>query len=225
MYHIQYVDVYNRGVRLAASQNKHQLRTQATRRKLLKSASRIFARDGFEAARIEEIARDSGHTRGAFYANFGSKEDLFFALLEQQAHEHFNNIHQLFERYSNAEERLAALREYYVRLTADRQSVMLMLEFKLFAVRHGRLRAKLAGTHRQIRSSIMKVDAIKSRLPARVQLRADADEVRRVALEAALNGLVLEHAYDSKRISEDQVASILRRIFDLLMQPEPSHAG
>ncbi len=204
---------------MAASQNKHQLRTQATRGKLLKSARRIFARDGFEAARIEEIARDAGHTRGAFYASFDTKEDLFFALLEQQAREHFNKIYQLLERYSNPEERLVALREYYVRLTADRQWVMLMLEFKLFAVRHSRFRAKLAATHRGIRSSTMKIDAIKSRLPARIQLRADADEVRRVALEATLNGLVLEHAYDAKRISEDQVASILRRIFDLLMQP------
>lgn len=212
-------------MRPAASQNKHQLRTQATRQKLLKSARRIFARDGFEAARIEEIARDAGHTRGAFYANFGSKEDLFFALLEQQAREYFNRVYQLLERYSNPEERLLALREYYVRLTADRQWVMLMLEFKLFAVRHSRLRAKLAGTHREIRSSIMKIDAIKSRLPARIQLRAEADEVRRVALEATLNGLVLEHAYDSKRISDDQVASILRRVFDLLMQPDLSHAG
>ncbi len=212
-------------MRSAASENKHQLRTQATRRKLLKSARRIFARDGFEAARIEEIARDAGHTRGAFYANFPSKEDLFFALLEQQAREYFNAIYKLLEPCPNPEERLVALREFYVRLTADRQWVMLMLEFKLFAVRHGRLRAKLAATHRGIRSSVVKVDTIKSRLPARVQLRADADEVRRVALEATLNGLVLEHAYDSKRISEDQVASILRRVFDLLMQPELSYAG
>ena len=58
-------------------------RTEATRRKLLEAAEQIFARDGYEAARLEDIAAPAGYTRGAFYANFESKEDIFFALLEQ----------------------------------------------------------------------------------------------------------------------------------------------
>ena len=50
----------------------------------MQSAEKIFARDGFEAAKLEEIAADAGYTRGAFYANFDSKEDLFLALLEKE---------------------------------------------------------------------------------------------------------------------------------------------
>lgn len=201
--------------------NKHQQRSAATRRKFLKSARRIFARDGFEAARIEDIAADAGHTRGAFYANFQSKEQLFFALLEQQVNEHMGNVQRLLACCNSAEERLQALREYYVKRIGDRQWVMLMLEFKLFALRHRRLRPKLAATHRRIRLAA-KTQAIAELLPARVQLRADSDEARRATLEALLNGLVLEHAYDSKRISEVQVASILRRIFDFLMTDDLS---
>src|SRR5260221_13177568 len=58
-------------------------RTAPTRRKLLAAAETIFARDGFEAARLEDIAAGAGYTRGAFYANYGGKEEIFFALLEQ----------------------------------------------------------------------------------------------------------------------------------------------
>src|SRR5579862_4390803 len=65
--------------------NKHQQRTAATRRGLLDAARRIFARDGFEACRIEDIAAAAGHTRGAFYAHFSAKEDLFFAIFEREA--------------------------------------------------------------------------------------------------------------------------------------------
>lgn len=221
MYHISYGNVYNASWQMFATviQNKHQQRSEATRRKLLKSARRIFARDGFEAARIEDIAADAGHTRGAFYANFQNKEQLFFALLEQQVSEHMGNIERLLAYCGSAEERLEALREYYVKRIGDRQWVMLMLEFKLFALRHGRLRARLAATHRRIRSAV-KTQAIAELLPARLQLRADSDEARRATLEAALNGLVLEHAYDPNRISEAQVISILRRIFDLLMEDD-----
>ena len=55
-------------------QNKHQRRTEETRRKLLAAGLRVFARDGFEASRLEDIAAEAGHTRGAFYANFATKE-------------------------------------------------------------------------------------------------------------------------------------------------------
>lgn len=207
----------------AARQNKHQQRTEATRRKLLKSARRIFARDGFEAARIEDIAADAGHTRGAFYANFDSKEALFFALLEQLMKERLAHLERLMGCCPDPEARLAKLREYYMDRIADRQWVMLMLEFKLFAVRHARLRAKLAETLRQIRSSAH-IEVIQRYLPARLQLSPGSNEVRRAALEAAMNGLVLEHAYDPKRISEGQAVSMLGRIFDLLLEPESSSA-
>ncbi|MGA8025585.1 MAG: TetR family transcriptional regulator [Bryobacteraceae bacterium] len=202
----------------AGYRNKHQQRTEETRRKLLKSARRIFARDGFEAARIEDIAADARHTRGAFYANFKNKADLLFALVDQQAREHIRNIRELMESCSDPEQRLEALREYYVARIADRQWVMLMLEFKLFALRHGRLRAKLAEAHRRIRASV-KIDLLGDLLPARLDRRPESNELRRTALEAALHGLVLEHVYDPKRISDDQVVAILRRIFDMLMEP------
>jgi hypothetical protein len=110
------------------------------------------------------------------------------------------------------------MRDYYVARVADRQWVMLMLEFKLFAVRHRNMRAKLAQTHRRIRSSL-NMDFIPGLLPARLQSASEYEELR-TALEATLSGLVLENAYDPKRISEDQVVSVLRRVFDMLMQSE-----
>ena len=116
------------------------------------------------------------------------------------------------------EERVESMGDYYVARVADRQWVMLMLEFKLFAVRHRHMRAKLAQTHRRIRSSL-NLDVIPGVLPARLQSASEYEELR-TALEATLSGLVLENAYDPKRISEDQVVSVLRRVFDILTQSE-----
>ncbi len=199
-------------------ENKHQQRTEATRARLLKAAQRVFARDGFEASRIEDIAREAGHTRGAFYANFESKEELFFALLEREGAKHFAELQKILECCANPEERLEVLREYYVKRIADPQWMRLSLEFKLFALRHGRLRAKLARAHRRARGPV-KTESIMNLLPGRVQASSDSDEARRAALEATLGGLWLEHAYDPKRISEDQAIALLRRVFDTVMQP------
>jgi AcrR family transcriptional regulator len=196
--------------------SKHQQRTEATRRALLDAARRIFARDGFEASRIEDIAEATGHTRGAFYAHFNSKEDLFFALFEQEAGDRFRDLRSVMERCPDTAARLRALRKFYVARVSDRQWVMLALEFKLFALRHPKLRARLARTHRRIRESL-KLEIISKLIPELMKERRELREVRRVALEAVLNGLVLEHAYDPETISQAQATAVLGRMFDVLM--------
>ncbi len=202
-----------------ARPNKHQQRTEATRLALLGSARRIFARDGFEAARIEDIAAETGHTRGAFYGHFSTKQDLFFALLEDEANRRVQQIRAAMECREDAEERREALRNYYVNRISDRQWVILMLEFKLFALRHPRLRAQLARTHQRIRSSL-KLEIIDQLLPQRLHRSRESEKLRKVALEVILNGLVLEHAYDPQRISEAQAVALLQRLFDVLIEPE-----
>src|SRR3954467_14546964 len=113
------------------SPNKHQLRTEQTRRKLLNAAEKVFAKVGFEVARLEDIAKEAGHTRGAFYAHFSRKEDLFFALLEQKAYQHLRTIQAITDEFPEGEGRIRKFRDYYSSLAANRNWSMLMLEFKL----------------------------------------------------------------------------------------------
>jgi len=193
------------------SRNKHQQRTEATRQALLDAARRIFARDGFEAARIEEVAAATGHTRGAFYAHFRTKEDLFFALLEQEAERRVAQIRAVLARCQTAADRFAALREFFVSRISDRRWAMLMVEFKLFAVRHPDLRPGLAATHRRIRASL-KIEGIGE----------ICDEVQKAALEALLAGFTLEHAYDPLRLPRRQAIAILGALFDAILS---KHVG
>lgn len=197
--------------------NKHQQRTEATRRKLLKAGMCVFARDGFEAARIEDIAAEAGHTRGAFYANFKTKEQLFFALLEQEANQRLAELRSILAGCPSLKSRMRALREYYLKRAGDRQWVMVMLEFKLYALRHGKMRAKLAATHRHIRSSL-NYAAIWDLLPDIKECKSEGKEAVKALFEVTLSGLVLERAYDPKRISEREMQQILGRVFDVFMQ-------
>jgi AcrR family transcriptional regulator len=199
-----------------ATPNKHQQRTEHTRRKLLDAGLRVFARDGFEAARIEDIAAASGHTRGAFYANFEKKEDLFLVLLEEQAVKRVGELSAVLERSKTAQAALKALRAAYLERANDPRWAMLTLEFKLFALRHGK-HAKLAAAHRRIRAS-MNFDAIKKFLPPQL-CDAKTGEACKVMLEVALSGLVVEHAYDPKRISRQQVTILMGQIFDRFVSP------
>jgi AcrR family transcriptional regulator len=198
--------------------NKHQQKTEETRRKLLQSARRIFARDGFEAARIEDIAAHAGYTRGAFYAHFKLKEDLFFALLEEHLADKIHRLKRELQRSSSVQEKLRILREYYVGRVADKQLSVLLLEFKLFAIRRPRMKPRLLAAHERIRSSI-RLDELDDLLPPKWKANDSEDNVKRRSLEGILHGLMLEHVYDPKTLSEEQAAAMLGRIFDTVVEP------
>src|SRR3712207_4431972 len=61
-----------------------QERQAQTREQLVDAATRVFARRGYAAASIEEIADEAGFTHGAVYSNFGGKEDLFLAVYAER---------------------------------------------------------------------------------------------------------------------------------------------
>src|SRR5437667_6210594 len=69
-------------------------RRELTRSALVDSAAELFAKRGFHAASLDDIAEAAGFTRGAIYSNFESKEELFFAVLER----HVNTGLQAFAR-------------------------------------------------------------------------------------------------------------------------------
>jgi AcrR family transcriptional regulator len=59
-------------------------RRAATRERLLDAAFEVFAEQGVHASTVEQIAERAGFTRGAFYSNFTTKEELFVALMDRE---------------------------------------------------------------------------------------------------------------------------------------------
>src|SRR5437588_3912970 len=55
-----------------------------TRSSLMRSAAKLFCERGLEQASIDELAEAAGYTKGAFYANFKNKEELFLAMLDER---------------------------------------------------------------------------------------------------------------------------------------------
>jgi AcrR family transcriptional regulator len=51
---------------------------------ILDAASRCFAKQGYHATRIDEIAREAGLSKGGVYFHFASKEAIFDALHDRQ---------------------------------------------------------------------------------------------------------------------------------------------
>lgn len=60
-------------------------RREQTRQRLLDAALAVFAEEGFGRSTVEQVCDRAGYTRGAFYSNFSSLDELFLAMWEQRS--------------------------------------------------------------------------------------------------------------------------------------------
>lgn len=129
-----------------------------TREKLFEAAARVFEEQGIGAASIEAIAAAAGMTRGAFYSNFASKDDLIIAMLEDHVERSLVYHRELMARHREPADFIAALR------TAERsrndplgRAPLLHIELVLFAARAEKRRPALAKRLRARREIVAEI--------------------------------------------------------------------
>jgi len=112
---------------------------------LFEAAARVFEEQGIGGASIEAIAAAAGFTRGAFYSNFASKDELIIAMLENHVEQSIQRMHELLARHKNLADFIDALK------TMDRsqqdplgRSPLLHMEMILFVARAEKRRPELA---------------------------------------------------------------------------------
>jgi murein DD-endopeptidase MepM/ murein hydrolase activator NlpD len=91
---------------LAPTRLNREQKKAATRQALLDAATEVFARHGFERAPLEEICDQAGYSRGAFYSNFSSKQQLFMEVLERRTADILAHIATAFADGDTPEQRL-----------------------------------------------------------------------------------------------------------------------
>ncbi|WP_213804274.1 TetR/AcrR family transcriptional regulator [Granulicella sp. dw_53] len=194
-----------------AANSGKQRRTKKTRQELLRSARAIFAREGFEHARLEDIASKAGKTRGAFYANFKDKEDVFFAIFEENIDRDIEELNRLLLGLPTIEQRTQALADYLSKLSKDRERILLNLEFKLYAIRHPRKRKRLADLHgvMRLRSSMPELNRL---IPLLREHSTKTKLTDSLVICAIVDGLSLNHLFDPE-VLDNQVLTHYLNLF------------
>ena len=82
---------------------------EQTRQRLFEAAADVFAADGIGGASVEAIAQAAGLTRGAFYSNFGDKDELIDAMLADHAKQTVARHLEMLARHRTPEDFLAAM--------------------------------------------------------------------------------------------------------------------
>ena len=116
-----------------------------TRDKLFEAAARIFEEQGIGGASIEAIAAAAGFSRGAFYSNFNSKDELIIAMLEDHVAQSIRRNLDLLAVHKNLADFIEALRAMdRTRQDPLGRSPLLHIEMILYVARAEKRRPELA---------------------------------------------------------------------------------
>ncbi len=117
-------------------------RREATRQKLLDAAALVFAEVGLDAASVEAICERAGFTRGAFYSNFETKDELMLALTERVAGEKIDDVAErvaVLQARGEVLEPGALVRQLLDVAFEKKQGILLTSEIRTRAMRDPRL--------------------------------------------------------------------------------------
>lgn len=186
------------------------------------AAAEVFAELGIDAASVEAVCDRAGFTRGAFYSNFASKEELFLALCARSAE---STIAAVRDRVVSLENRgltepldaMLIVREVLEVAGTDRLDILLGAETRMQALRNPEFAGPYLALNAGLADSVVRLvrDIAESR---GLQLRVDAEVASELLLSAWVS--TSEHALmtgHDTAASDDLLAERLAQVVRLVL--------
>ena len=190
------------------------------RRSLLDAAARVFARQGIDAASVDDVASDAGFTKGAVYSNFGSKDALVAALVEDRVSAYLElGLEAVADPALSLTERAHALGDRLTRAGDEQRDWhLLFLELWQRAVRSGSLDGAFLERRRELHAAVTL--AIEGHLAETGASGRDGEQSTPTFAPAELatllmglaNGFALERLVDPASVPDDLFGRVLATV-------------
>ena len=185
---------------------------ERNREAVLEAARQVFIQRGYAGASLESIADEAGFSKGVVYSQFGSKPDLFMALLERRIDERAAHNERIVAQ-SVGRDALRELIQAANRYAGDSGWPYLLTEFRALAMRDPELNRRYAEAHSR------SVESLASALD-RVYEGAGVDPtvpVRSLAefFLGAVAGIALERAANPNALPDSDLAELTVRAVGL----------
>jgi AcrR family transcriptional regulator len=164
-----------------------------TRERIFAAAAGVFAEHGVAATTVEQIAAAAGFTRGAFYSNFDTKDELAVAMLDDHVTRSYVHNRALARDHPDAAGLVQALRDDLDRQDPLHRNPLLQVELMLYVARRPDLRPLMGERLASLRRLVGEVAV--SALAADGVEDADPDAVGTI-LVALEDGLRLHRLVD-----------------------------
>ena len=195
---------------------------ESTRARLLDAAAEVFAEVGLGEASVERICERAGFTRGAFYSNFASKDEMFLELATVVARERVHAVRARIDEISAAGDFNPQDTDV---VGDDRLSTLLMSEISIRAMRDAEFAAaylaqvgEVVEEIVQLIDDIVEAENLELRVPSHDAARIIVGVWSDVSARSAMSGL-----------DPDEMAALrtreLGQIVDLVLVRRPQSSA
>ncbi len=99
--------------------------------RIIRAATKIFARKGFYQTKISEIAREADVADGTIYIYFENKDDILISLFEEQMQGVLDNMMARLSEYEDPTEKLAYFALTHLRLVEQNKDMAEIIQVEL----------------------------------------------------------------------------------------------
>jgi AcrR family transcriptional regulator len=173
---------------------------------------------GINAASVDVIAENAGFSKGGFYSNFRSKEEIFLALLEEHMNGEVAELSRLISESVSVDDFLSQIDKLYKHLFDDPTMCVLSVEFQLLAMRNEIVRKhyqELSAHHRTVLIKLLQNAMIRFRS----SLRSDPADVIDM-LTALAHGLVLQNAAGATLGEKTDISGAMVQYLRMMIQSD-----
>ncbi len=184
----------------------------SSREQLLAAASRVFARSGYHGASMSEIAAEAGFSKGALYWSFASKDELFFALLDELDEQLRALITAAASAPADRDISGDLSRDISAVLEHGHDVVLLFHEYSALAVRDPKVAARYAERNARLREELAASMRVRHEAIG-VPMAIPAEQLA-TAVIALVDGLSIQQLTEPDAVPEDLFGQILSLIDD-----------
>jgi AcrR family transcriptional regulator len=187
--------------------------SEERRNQIIESAIKVFAREGFANTRMEDVATESGLSKGLLYWYFKSKDDIIIAIADLLFSAEFRKMQNLSIEGQTSRDCLEKLFDIFIK---DLRNILkltpVIYEFYALAFRNSTVRHVM---HEYYQRFIMIMEPIIQQGMERGEFRSgDARQVT-ITIGAAFEGTLLLWSYAPDMIQPEQQ---LRASLDILIR-------
>lgn len=187
-------------------------RQARTRELLMDSAAAVASRRGIERASLDEVAERAGFTKGAVYANFANKDQLFLAMLDAHFDARLAELDRILSTEADPDEQAREAAEGLMRmLAAQPEWHRLFFEFALYATRNEGFRTQLVERYRSLRVRLAELLARRAERLG-IEPVVPPDQIAAMTFAMA-NGVAMERLLEPEAVPDTLMGEMMATFF------------
>ena len=183
------------------------------RERLLAAAAQVFAKRGYRAASVDDVAAAAGFSKGAVYWHFGSKEELLHALIDERVRDRMQAmLARMVEGSTEEDIGMEVGSRYMEMLSEDPDLILLTTEYWSLAVRDPKLRRRYAERQAARRDELAKALQVRQERMGTPDVGLPTEEAA-TAFLALASGLSMARLIDPDAVPDHLYGEIVGLVY------------